>query len=277
MLEDILKSNFIILEDCYHLRARKFYLALIKFIEYTRNVVAICDEIECNEINSVRKANLTTTIKYQTIDIVSSSANIEETHKCLLDQIRGSKQDTAVILAFDSLTSLIMSFDVDRTIQLFQEILTENKNVKILAVLHTDLLNEMEIDAFRHVSDAWCKLETKNKDFLILTTLVKSSKRSILKHYNLNITDDFNMQLIIASRLKAQKGNIANSETSKSVNPLTTFNLNLKETEMEAKQSLLLPYLKKNEQERQESGRIVYYAEKEDDIDEEDPDDDLDI
>jgi hypothetical protein len=49
-----------------------------------------------------------------------------------------------------------------------------------------------------------------------------------------------------------------------------SFNLNLTETEKKAKEGLTLPYVKTE-------SKVIYYPDKDDDIDEDDPDDDLDI
>ncbi|CAG2120855.1 unnamed protein product, partial [Medioppia subpectinata] len=56
------------------------------------------------------------------------------------------------------------------------------------------------------------------------------------------------------------------------------FNLSLKSSELEAKNNLLLPYIKSDISFRtHEETKVFYEFDKNDDIDEEDPDEDLDI
>ncbi|KRZ67185.1 Phenylalanine--tRNA ligase alpha subunit B [Trichinella papuae] len=65
-------------------------------------------------------------------------------------------------------------------------------------------------------------------------------------------------------------------EVPASLEQLVGFRLSLTEQEMADKRSLTLPYEKSGES-KQSQARIIYYAEKDDDIDEDDPDSDLNI
>ncbi|KAL1226597.1 Beta-ketoacyl-[acyl-carrier-protein] synthase III [Trichinella spiralis] len=65
-------------------------------------------------------------------------------------------------------------------------------------------------------------------------------------------------------------------EVPASLERLVGFRLSLNEQEMADKRNLTLPYEKSGESEKSQA-RIIYYAEKDDDIDEDDPDSDLNI
>ncbi|KRX89471.1 Phenylalanine--tRNA ligase alpha subunit B [Trichinella pseudospiralis] len=75
-----------------------------------------------------------------------------------------------------------------------------------------------------------------------------------------------NLSLVDSNRL----------EVPASLERLVGFRLSLTEQEMADKRSLTLPYERSGES-KQSQARIIYYAEKDDDIDEDDPDSDLNI
>ena len=63
-------------------------------------------------------------------------------------------------------------------------------------------------------------------------------------------------------------------EDSDLLHELATFKLSLSQQEREARSQLVLPYLRVNSE---KGDRVFYHPDASDDLDEEDPDDDLDI
>ncbi|KAG4077539.1 hypothetical protein HA402_002966 [Bradysia odoriphaga] len=78
--------------------------------------------------------------------------------------------------------------------------------------------------------------------------------------------------------VKEVKQEIVNKIVEPTIEPesLTTFKINVDEEELVARNALKLPYERSSDNEPQQS-KIIYHPDSDDDVDEEDPDDDLDI
>ncbi|KRZ52805.1 Phenylalanine--tRNA ligase alpha subunit B, partial [Trichinella nativa] len=102
--------------------------------------------------------------------------------------------------------------------------------------------------------------------------------------WNFQITDQFDFDHVQLYNEKQQNGpdnwplvdSSNRLEVPASLERLVGFRLSLNEQEMADKRNLTLPYEKSGESEKSQA-RIIYYAEKDDDIDEDDPDSDLNI
>ncbi|KAJ6641856.1 hypothetical protein Bhyg_06801 [Pseudolycoriella hygida] len=110
------------------------------------------------------------------------------------------------------------------------------------------------------------------KDSVNLSIVTRKSSGSVTKKLFQYQYRDGDFQV------KEVKQEIVTKTAEPTIEPesLTTFKINVDEEEMVARNALKLPYERSSDNQKAES-KIIYHPDSDDDIDEEDPDDDLDI
>ena len=173
------------------------------------------------------------------------------------------------LVVFLSLTPLVLAHGLDRSARLVSSLL-DGGGCDVAAVLVRGCHQERELAWLRTRADAWIRLE-------------EEGRRTVLKARGRKVKE------VIVAR-KAESG----GEKEEEVLATTTFRLDLSEKEREARDKLVLPFLREKQQEETEDegvriqqqqqakdtttcGKIYYSPEEVDDWDEEDPDDDLDF
>uniref|UniRef100_A0A915IWK2 Elongator complex protein 5 n=1 Tax=Romanomermis culicivorax TaxID=13658 RepID=A0A915IWK2_ROMCU len=260
----IFPSPFLIIEDSNFCRGRALFLSLLKlFARNHEKINIVCDEMDKND-NVFRENPMTWEFDLLTINDGED----------ILERISAIEQKSPTLLAFDSLTYLIMRYGFDRAVQILIE-LSERRKFHILAVLHNDLLDDHQIAGLKSFCRIYIQLQSSNSQQSL--TLYSNKKKAEIKSYRFDI-EDFNLTLKPISEKVIENFEQNPSNVITDMKNFASFNLSLSEKELEAKRHLALPFTDVRKlEDSQNGGQIIYYAEKEDDIDEEDPDDDLDI
>ncbi|XP_055867965.1 elongator complex protein 5-like [Biomphalaria glabrata] len=179
-------------------------------------------------------------------------------------------------ILFDSLTLPILLRQVPQTCAVLHRLITNENVLQVLALIHKDIHDQ-------HTCDLLSSLAT---------SIVDVSPVSLLQHkHNIrhcrvtgkvfktveSVTYDSELNVKTITPWTSTTDVPASSITGPQVDPLAklSFNLSLTETEKEARSQVKLPYIKDIETEI--SSRIIYQPDEADDIDDEDPDEDLDI
>ncbi|XP_054917279.1 elongator complex protein 5 isoform X2 [Dermacentor andersoni] len=188
---------------------------------------------------------------------------------------RLSKEKEPFTLVIDSLSTALIYHPFDDVYMGLLCLLRRIKSLQmIVALLHTDVHEEHEVDKLCHlaattltpyahdsVGTLGCKIVHKKPSGRV----VRDDEEFVLKP-DLSITD---------IKKVAQKQDAKPFVQQPDPTANLTFNLRLSEEEKAAKDNLVLPYIKKPSSSTGK-GEITYVMEREDDFDEEDdPDDDL--
>lgn len=168
------------------------------------------------------------------------------------------------VICFDSLSPMLFDNDPNDVYKVLHKILTENSDLQIIALMHSDVHNPYENDIMSKLSTTVLSVISGDTNKCLSTTHFSSGKVSCqLMEYEVN--DAF--QLSVFREFHPQ----VKATSSKQPDPTAnlTFNLRLKENEKEARSHVQLPYMQMQNKEIIETEIDMY--------DEEDPDDDLDI
>ncbi|XP_023238177.1 elongator complex protein 5-like [Centruroides sculpturatus] len=181
----------------------------------------------------------------------------------LCKYIDNLKSDEPTILIIDSLSYVLLhnsASDIYKSL----DMLKRNQSIQMEQIIcfHVSVHSEEVIDLFEHLATSIVRL-SERLPFTALTIHKKSTKiiKEVEEYYIINICDIHCVKMTIESK-----------EIAEEIDPTAnlTFNLQLKESEKNARENLVLPYTKVKE------GSSNIYFEPEDE-DFEDPDDDLDI
>ncbi|XP_050094756.1 elongator complex protein 5 [Anopheles aquasalis] len=159
--------------------------------------------------------------------------------------------------------------------QLFQFIASCRKNVKVMHlfvwVAESKLKQPFVLPYLEHMSDTMVTLE----DGQHLALLVKKASGAVTNKYYEVCATSTEFNVIETKRVAKEKHVQATAEPEPPINPATlgTFKIDLKETEQQAKNALTLPF--EFFKTTPDGGKILYHPDAADDLDEEDPDDDL--
>ncbi|KAH9505177.1 hypothetical protein Btru_058886 [Bulinus truncatus] len=183
-------------------------------------------------------------------------------------------------ILFDSLTLPILLKQVPQTCLTLHRLFTHENVVQVVALLHKDVHDP-------HTCDLVGSLATSLVDIAESSQMKYKCNirhcRVTGKVFKSSESVTFDSQLNITKIEPWTSTNVPDSTTpTNQTDPLAqlSFNLSLTATEKDARSQVQLPYLKVrsiDEEEKSSSGRIIYHPDEADDIDEEDPDDDLNI
>lgn len=196
-----------------------------------------------------------------------------------LDHLTSSIQGKEIVLCIDSLSSLILKTGLNQCYKDLQNILSASvlNGVcvkQIICLVHEDVLmnRDLTVAQLKHLASTYIHISAVQGKS-VATTLHRKSAGKILKLVEqFHINDDFSVSCKKVDFMKKVPSDVQNE-------PKSTFNLELCAAEKEAKNQLVLPYIRKqaDEESNKSGGEIFYKLEESDDWDEDDPDDDLDV
>ncbi|XP_053484999.1 elongator complex protein 5 isoform X3 [Ictalurus furcatus] len=192
----------------------------------------------------------------------------------------------ASVLVIDSLSWVVRHHDTVTVCQELQKLRKAGGSVRmIFGLLHTDLHQQGIVGTVSHVASTVISVTPMNnaRYAMAKTSQRKKSGKVMQKEEFFSLTEDLTLSIETKPN---QSGNVQTDLHTKSeVDPTSnlTFNLHLSEVEREAREKVALPFVFSEEKKSallrpgRGSGRIMYEPDANDDIDEEDPDDDLDV
>ncbi|XP_064409043.1 elongator complex protein 5 isoform X2 [Latimeria chalumnae] len=210
-----------------------------------------------------------------------------------------NEDSKSVTLVLDSLSWVLLHNPVTLVCQTLQQLCgrpthTGLKVKRVVALLHTDLHEQGVVGSVCHLAGTVVMVAPAPKrpsaetdvEPLALATIVqrKESGKVIKKEEYFTVLEDFNLKVLGEPAQLSRRPEGKEEETAQ-VDPTAslTFNLHLSDKERKAKENLSLPFHfsaeKKSSllQPQANQGHIFYEPDAADDVDDEDPDDDLDI
>lgn len=158
------------------------------------------------------------------------------------------------------------------------------EQVRVLGLLHEELHGPGPVGAVSSLAHTEVTLSGKMDQTSASILCRRPQQRAIYQTWWFSILPDFSLDLHEGLPLHSE---LHRDPHTTQVDPAThlTFNLHLSKKEREAKDSLTLPFQFSSEKQQallhpvpgQTTGRIFYEPDAFDDVDQEDPDDDLDI
>jgi len=190
------------------------------------------------------------------------------------------------IVIIDSLTPLIYSVGFTRCYREFHSLLARStKGVtvsQVVCLVHEDTLPDAHVTLPQlcHLATSSIRIGPStplSRGNPIASVTHKKQGGKVVRHVECYSVDTDN-KVKIEVLTEVMPTNIGVNkdvgEDSDLPHDLTTFKLSLGQQEREARSQLVLPYLRVNSE---KGGRVFYQPDAADDLDEEDPDDDLDI
>lgn len=191
-------------------------------------------------------------------------------HQELIEEKFYEYVNTHCCIFIDSFNQMVLQLGWHKSLRLIKR-LQENKNVKkVLVVLHKDcLLVQSKIEKhLKHISNATVSFNDTN--LYQISVQLKIGNKLILSEEKLHFDN-------VASVLKCEritKDVIKDEPEKPSPGNLSTFKIEVDQTQQLEKNKLKLPYMSKIDEGK---GKVYYEPDAVDDWDDEDPDDDLDI
>lgn len=171
------------------------------------------------------------------------------------------------VLCINSLTSLLIHNGADKVFKTFNKLLNNNSNLQIVALVCPDVHDPYENDVLDKLATTILQVGSAEDDKLRSTVCYTSGKVTcLLLEYK--ISADFQFTTLVDAKFQMKKKQVQQPDPTANL----TFNLRMKDEEIEARSQLQLPYMKTSSDEA-----IVQSLLDNDLYDEEDPDDDLDF
>ncbi|XP_017327847.1 elongator complex protein 5 isoform X2 [Ictalurus punctatus] len=189
------------------------------------------------------------------------------------------------VLVIDSLSWVVRHHDTVTVCQELQKLRKGGSVRMIFGLLHMDLHQQGIVGTVSHVASTVISVTPMNnaRYAMAKTSQRKKSGKVMQKEEFFSLPEDLTLSIETKPN---QSGNVQTDLYTKSeVDPTSnlTFNLHLSEVEREAREKVALPFVFSEEKKSallrpgRGSGRIMYEPDANDDIDDEDPDDDLDV
>nr|DBA29595.1 TPA: hypothetical protein GDO54_005667 [Pyxicephalus adspersus] len=195
---------------------------------------------------------------------------------------RVSSSSTPVTIVLDSLSWILARCPLPSVCHTLRELCRPqmkegSHDMRVLTLLHADLHDPGVVGSVCTLCDSVIDVTDGGEQLGVTITQRKRSGKVVTGKEIFRVCEDFSLERTTAMESEPQ----SRTEVDPTVN--LTFNLRLSETERERKESAALPYTfsenKKSSllQSSGTSGKIFYDPDPGDDLDEEDPDDDLDV
>ncbi|XP_020007100.2 elongator complex protein 5 isoform X1 [Castor canadensis] len=300
MLESLLAlGGLVLLRDSVEWEGRSLLKALIK-------KSALCGEqvhvLGCEVSEEEFREGLGSDINSQLVyhDLFRDPLNWSKTGEALPDRPLGAlramckRTDTSPItIAFDSLSWLLLHLPCTTLCQTLHALSHPDsclgdsssvQRVRVLGLLHEELHGPGPMGALSSLAQTEVTLSGKMGQASVHILYRRPQQRPTFQTQWFSILPDFSLDLHEGPPLESQPH--PDSHTPP-VDPTThlTFNLHLSKKEREARDSLTLPFQFSSEKQQallrsgpgQTTSHIFYEPDVYDDLDQEDPDDDLDI
>lgn len=185
-----------------------------------------------------------------------------------------------VTIVLDSLSWILARCPVPWVCHLLRELSGQQSkqgDTRVVALLHEDLHDPGVLQSVSLLADSLINFTDPGEKLRATVTQRKRSGRLVTHTEHFRMCDDFSLETV--SEIEKEPEDIAQVDPTVNL----TFNLRLSETERERRESATLPYTFTDSKKRsllQASGgsaKIFYDPEPIDDVDEDDPDDDLDV
>ncbi|XP_055970885.1 elongator complex protein 5 [Sorex fumeus] len=301
MLESLLAfGGLVLLRDSVEWEGRSLLKALLKKSALCGEQVHILGcEVSEEEFREGFDSSINSRLIYH--DLFRDPLGWSETREAFLGDALGTlkaicrrTESGPVTIALDSLSWLLLHFPFTTVCQTLHSLSHQDsgpgdssplKQVRILGLLHEELHGPGLVGALSSLSQSEVTLSGKTGQTLAAHILCRrAGHRPTHQTQWFSILPDFNVDL--------QRGPSPESQAHldphrPQVDPMThlTFNLHLSKKEKEAKDSLILPFHFSSEKQQallhpgpgQATSHIFYEPDAYDDLDQEDPDDDLDV
>ncbi|XP_054164524.1 elongator complex protein 5-like [Oppia nitens] len=242
------------------------------------NVALVCIENSSQVLTSdhfLRHTSDGPKREFKVIDLYAKYHTIDsDVCQHLLQAMEQLSDDYVVVI--DSLTPIILMDQLYQTNCLLYRLF--NRFKQLICILHEDCHSQHITESIEQLSHSVIHLSaTEDKTFKAIIRHRKPHRKThfcvqqsmeffTIIDYNIIYSKDNN------NESKYMPPMMTTSQTATDPTLNIPFNLTLKDSELEAKNNLLLPYIKTHE-----DTKVFYEYDKNDDIDEEDPDEDLDI
>ncbi|KAI1309366.1 hypothetical protein HDE_00006 [Halotydeus destructor] len=173
-------------------------------------------------------------------------------------------------LMIDSINCLVLCHSPNENARMFTELL--EKFEIVVAAVSTEVISDVQRFTLERLATTIIKVNYCSTD-KCLKSIVTHKKRSRKIGYKVSSSEenfvlvDFEVKSVETSKHSQAQGTSNNEPDLKGL----TFNLTLNDDDAKVRDKVPLPYIKQAE------SKVIYYPDKNDDIDEDDPDDDLDI
>lgn len=197
-----------------------------------------------------------------------------------------------VTVALDSLSWLLLHLPCITLCQILHALSQPNvypgdnfqvEQVRVLGLLHEELHGPGPMGALRTLAHTEVTLSGKMGQASASILYRRPQQRAVLQTWWFSILPDFSLHLHEEPPLQSQPHQDPHTTQADPTTHLT-FNLHLSKKEREARDSLTLPFYFSSEKQQAllhptpgRTSRIFYEPDAYDDVDQEDPDDDLDI
>lgn len=218
---------------------------------------------------------ITQSTRLSIVDLIGdlTPLNMDSPANELIKELLRASQNSSLII-LDSLTHLICTQNLPNLIECLQTL--EKDSSSVICFLHRHCHSESAISRFESLASIIVNVsnDPTHQCYVAACTLRKKDARRglIIKQSKefIKIGTNLLIDLVNPNRGKeTSEDQQSNASVPESMD--LPFKLSLKETERQAKESMVLPYQKTAE------SKVFYIPGKEDDIDDEDPDDDLDF
>lgn len=186
-----------------------------------------------------------------------------------IDTIEGRFSTYKGVLCINSLTSLLIHNSVDKVFKTFHKLLNNNSDLQIVALVCPNVHDPHENDVIDKLPSTILQVDPAEDDNKIRSTVQYASGKVTCLLLEYKISADFEFTSLVDAKFQMKKKQAQQPDPTANL----TFNLRLKDEEIEARNQLQLPYMKTHSNDE----AIVQSLLDNDLYDEEDPDDDLDI
>lgn len=266
------RGKFIIIEDTLDLCGRHLLKGIARsFLKEGTSVnVLCCDNVHRNDW---RKGG-TVGGSLQIFDHYSdpggwNSNATPQIAEILTDAIKGVKSLPNVVLVIDSLSTLLLRSSAEKLYRTLCTVLTsEENNVQVLALLHSDVHSEETQSLLSSLATCTLTVSPPCNGNAFVSCVSHHPRGKILNQVvQYQINENFELQFVCDI---SESKNVQHVVKKPDPAANLTFNLRLTDSEKEVRNKLQLPYMKT-------SSEVPEILNEDDFYDEEDPDDDLDV
>lgn len=284
MIEEVRSRGppgLLIITDSAFLTGRRLlYSFIVAALQRAEHVHVFGYEVPEEEFRAGLPHNLSFSLTFH--DGFSDPLNWEKSgHSLSLRDVsvRGIRERVGngpVTIVLDSLSWILARCPVPAVCHLLRDLSTQG-DTRMVTLLHEDLHDPGLLRSVSLLADSLITLTDPGEKLRATVTQRKRGGRVVTHTERFRVNDDFSLETI--SETEKEPEHIAQVDPTVNL----TFNLRLSDTERERKESATLPYTFTDRkkisllQASVGSAKIFYDPEPTDDVDEDDPDDDLDV
>ncbi|KAL3995075.1 hypothetical protein ACH3XW_24300 [Acanthocheilonema viteae] len=277
-MENIRWKSLVVIKDTLRCSAQRIWASLVHdAIERNKGQVLVYLFTSCKSSLIKRYPFMLLCTLVEEIDPFS---NI---FRKIIDLLKNAEKTTVFL---DSIDIISLDSSFDRVIVLLKEI---SQYATVIARMHDECISTQNWDRLSSIAHVTYSLELRNMVTPLCTIIsYRADGKRNLKVGTIYVDDSFRS---IFKEYEAQDSKTFSERNSKLPIPESSFDigLHLRKSEREAKERVSLPYETAQKEEElvrlhvrenrkiRAGGRIIYTPDEADDLDESDPDDDLEI